>query len=284
MKKIKIIGALAIAMLIHTGLRAQTAEKDQLVVPLSQPGKAYKLNVDIVDGSITVVGYEGKDIIIDVKDKERGEKRQHNRDGMHSLSTGRRADIQANENNNSVTVEGEAGKTTNLVLKVPQGDATLKLQTVNDGDIVVSNINGDLELTNTNGGIKATGISGSVVANTVNGNVIVTFKSIDPKAAMAFTTLNGNVDVTFPPSLKANVKLKSDRGDIFTDFDVVAEEHKPTVSNKSTPKGKMYSLKIEDWVYGKINGGGPQLMMKNMNGNLYIRKINMNKNTNTNSN
>lgn len=282
MKKIKILGAMAIAVLIHTGLRAQTADKEQLVVPLSQPGKAYKLDVGLVDGSITVVGYEGKDIIIDVRDKERGEKRQHNRDGMHSLSTGRRADIQANENNNSVTVEAEAGKTTNLVLKVPQGGVTMKLSTVNDGDIIVSNVNGDLELTNTNGGIKASGISGSVVANTVNGNVIVTFKSIDPKAAMAFTTLNGNVDVTFPASLKANVKLKSDRGEIYTDFDVVAEEHKPTVSNKSTAKGKMYSLKIEDWVYGKINGGGPQLMMKNMNGNLYIRKNN-NQNRNTNS-
>lgn len=286
MKKIKIIGALAVAMLIHTSLRAQTADKEQLVVPLSQPGKAYKLDVGLVDGSITVIGYEGKDIIIDAKDKDRGEKKhnQRNGEGMHSLSGGRRADIQANENNNSVTVEGEAGKTTNLVLKVPQGDATIKLSTVNDGDIVVSNINGELELTNTNGGIKATGISGSVVANTVNGNVVVTFKTIDPKAAMAFTTLNGNVDVTFPASLKANVKLKSDRGDIYTDFDVVAEEHKPTVTNQSTAKGKMYSLKIEDWVYGKINGGGPQLMMKNMNGNLYIRKTNQNKNTNSNSN
>jgi hypothetical protein len=275
MKTIKIIGVLAAAMLIYNGLYAQTAEKEQLVVPLSQPGRPYKLEVGIVDGSITVIGYEGKDIIIETKEKDRGERQrnQHTRDGMQSLSTGRRADIQANENNNTVTVEGEAGRETNLVLKVPQGDAALKLQTVNNGDILVSNINGDLELTNTNGGIKATGISGSVVANTVNGNVIVAFKSIDPKAAMAFTTLNGNVDVTFPPSLKANVKLKSDRGDIFTDFDVVAEEHKPTVSTKSTPKGKMYSLKVEDWVYGKINGGGPQLMMKNMNGNLYIRKV-----------
>ncbi|MES2108682.1 MAG: DUF4097 family beta strand repeat-containing protein [Bacteroidota bacterium] len=284
MKKIKIIGALAVAMLIHTGLRAQTADKEQLVVPLSQPGKAYKLDVGLVDGSITVIGYEGKDIIIDAKDKDRNEKKhnQRNGEGMHTLSGGRRADIQANENNNSVTVEGEAGKTTNLILKVPQGDATIKLSTVNDGDIVVSNINGQLELTNTNGGIKATGISGSVVANTVNGNVVVIFKSIDPKAAMAFTTLNGNVDVTFPASLKANVKLKSDRGDIYTDFDVVAEEHKPTVTNQSTAKGKMYSLKIEDWVYGKINGGGPQLMMKNMNGNLYIRKTNLNRNTNSN--
>jgi DUF4097 and DUF4098 domain-containing protein YvlB len=108
------------------------------------------------------------------------------------------------------------------------------------------------------------------VANTVNGKVEVTFKTIDPKAPMAFSTLNGNVDVTFPASLKANVKLKSDRGDIYTDFDVVTEQHKPNVS-RSGGSG-MISLKIEDWVYGKIDGGGPEIMMKNMNGNIYIQK------------
>ncbi|HVW95536.1 MAG TPA: DUF4097 family beta strand repeat-containing protein [Mucilaginibacter sp.] len=268
MKAIKI--ALAIILLVNTGLWAQT-EKSQLVVPLSQPGKPYKLDVGIIDGSITVTGYEGKDVIIEVQDK--GEKKAvRTHDGMHSISGGHSANIQAEENNNQITVQGDAGKTTNLVLKIPQNDVTLKLATVNNGDIVASNVSGELEITNTNGGIKLTGVSGSVVANTVNGNVIVTFKSIDPKAAMAFTTLNGNVDVSFPSSLKANVKLKSDRGDIYTDFDVVGEEHKPAVSRKSSAKGNMYSLKIEDWVYGKINGGGPEIMMKNMNGNIYVRK------------
>lgn len=263
--------ALAAAMLINTSLWAQTAEKQQLTVPLSQPGKPYKLSVGLVDGSITVTGYEGKDIIIEIQDKEhKGRVRTH--DGMHAISTGGRADIQAEENNNKVTIQGQAGKATNLVLKIPMNDVTLKLGTVNDGDIVASNINGELEITNVNDGIKLTNISGSVVANTVNGNVVVVFKSIDPKAAMAFTTLNGNVDVTFPATLKADVKLKSDRGDIFTDFDMVAEQHKPTVTQKNGGKGAMYSLKIEDWVYGKINGGGPQMMMKNMNGNIYIRR------------
>ena len=37
---------------------------------------------------------------------------------------------------------------------------------------------------------------------------------------MAFTSLNGNVDVTLPPSTKANLRLRSDRGDVYSDFDV----------------------------------------------------------------
>jgi DUF4097 and DUF4098 domain-containing protein YvlB len=270
MKAIKIMAVLAITMLINTSLWAQTA--DQLVVPLSQPGKPFKLDVGLVDGSITVSTYEGKDIIVSVQEKGEKKVRIKTHEGMHSLSTGSRADIQAEENNNKVSVHGEAGKTTNLVIKIPQNEVALKLGTINDGDIMASNISGELEITNVNGAIKLTGISGSVVANTVNGNVVVTFKTIDPKAPMAFTTLNGNVDVTFPASLKANVKLKSDRGEIYTDFDVTAEPHKPNVTHTSGSKGGMYSLKLEDWVYGKISGGGPEMLMKNMNGNIYISK------------
>jgi len=273
MKNIRIAGALIIMVLFATRLSAQGTDKgQQLVVPLSQPGKAYKLNVGLVTGSITVTGYEGKDVIIDVQsDDDDGAKMKVNEGGMHRLSSGGSVDIQADENNNQVNVHGGDGrKPANLVIKVPQNDATLKLHTVNRGNIMVSNVNGELEVMNVNGYIKLTNISGSVVANTVNGKVEVTFKTIDPKAAMAFSTLNGNVDVTFPATFKANVKLKSDRGDIYTDFDVVTEQRKPSVTH-NTSSG-MTSLKIEDWVYGKINGGGPEIMMKNMNGSIYIRK------------
>ena len=34
-----------------------------------------------------------------------------------------------------------------------------------------------------------------------------------------------------------------------------------------------FKVTIENWVYGKVNGGGPEFMFNNMNGNIYIRKI-----------
>ena len=270
MKTTRIIGILAIAVFISTKALAQGAGKEQLTVPLSAPGKPFKLEAHLVDGSITVNGYEGKEVVVEVLQAEKHHNEDHNGGGMRRINSGNNADIQAEEHNNEVVVSGTAGKAINLLIKVPMTEGSFKFGTVNDGNVSGSNLNGEVEVSNVNGGIKLTNISGSVVANTVNGNVIVTFKSIDPKAAMAYSTLNGNVDVTFPASLKANVKLKSDRGDVFTDFDVATDMHKPEVS-KSNGKG-MYSLKIEDWVYGKINGGGPQLLMKTTFGNLYIRK------------
>jgi DUF4097 and DUF4098 domain-containing protein YvlB len=107
------------------------------------------------------------------------------------------------------------------------------------------------------------------VASTINGDVITTFTTVDSKAPMAFSSLNGNVDVTFPSNAQYNMKLKSDRGEIYTDFDMVIDK---TEKVSNTSHSGMYELKKDDWITGKINGGGPEVMMKNMEGNIYIRK------------
>jgi len=280
MKAIKFTGLVILALALSTRLMAQ--ESQQLTVPLSDPGKPYKLNVDLVTGAINVSVYDGKDIIIDAQSSKqhsaRHENRERDRDknkentsGMRRISGSDNLDIIAREKNNQVNITtGMPGKHVELTIKIPQGATHVKLSSVNGGDIYVSDINSDLEVSNTNGGIKLINISGSAVANTTNGPVVAVFRSIDARAAMAFTTLNGNIDVTFPASLKANIKARSDNGDVYSDFDVVTEKS-PAKSTK-TAKDGMYRIKVEDWVIGKINGGGPEMLMKNMNGNIYIRK------------
>lgn len=249
---------------------AQTENKEQMVVPLSEPGKPYKLNVELTFGSIRVIGYDGKDVVVDAQLVEGQPKERVTSGGMHRIGGSGGLDISATEKNNVVRIGSDAPpKAMKLTIKVPKNTSSVKLSTVNDGDIVASDINGDIEVTNVNGAIKLTNVAGTVVANTVNGNVVVTFRSIE-SAPMAFTTLNGNVDVTFPASLKANVKLRSERGDIYTDFDVDADKSEPKASK--TAKDGLYRINVEDWVSGRINGGGPQLLMKNMNGSIYIRK------------
>ena len=266
MKKI-IISAGFCIFLFFAG-RAQSPE--QLTVPLSSPGSSYSLNVDLVEGSIKASGYEGKEILITVTGKSRREDGRESQGGMKRISPKNSYDITAKEENNVVTVENnDANRAVEISLKIPK-NVKLKLSTVNNGDIEVENVQGEIEINNVNGGIKCTGISGSVVATTVNGNVIATFATIDEKAPMAFTTLNGNVDVTLPANAKSNFKLKSERGEIFTDFDMDIEKNQSRTETQK--EAGMYRLKLEDWIIGKINGGGPEMLMKNMNGNIYIRK------------
>jgi hypothetical protein len=294
MKTMKIAGMFLLSMILATRTMAQADTKEQLTVPLSEPGKPYKLNVGLTNGSIKIVGYEGKDIMIDAetsdgkrkdKDKEKSSvnvntnitlslatKDKDGNPGMRRLvGAGGGMDLSAEEKNNRVTIHSDSWKrSVNLTIKVPQSGATLKISTVNNGDIEISNVSGEMEVENVNGNVHLTNISGSVVANTINGNMIAVFKSVDPKAPMAFTTLNGKVDVTLPTDAKAGLKMKSDRGEIYSDFDVEVDKTAPKV-NRTNEKG-MYRLNIEDWVLGKINGGGPEMLMKNMNGNIYVRK------------
>jgi len=270
MKRIKIASLIIFSLVLTGSVWAQAGVKEQLVVPLSEPGKSYKLNVHVLNGGIKVSGYEGKDVVIEVFGDSSRKHREESEGGMHRIGGGSGLDVTAQEDNNSVTVNSGLSHIAGLVIKLPQGLTSLKLNAVNQGDITVNNVSGELELNNVNGSITAKDISGSVVANTVNGPVVVTFKSVDGKAPMAFSTLNGSVDVTFPSEPKSNVKLKTDQGGIYTDFEIAVDKSQPKVNK--TGKDHMYRINVDEWVYGKISGGGPEIMMKTMTGNIYLRK------------
>ncbi|MFN8354429.1 MAG: DUF4097 family beta strand repeat-containing protein [Spirosomataceae bacterium] len=248
---------------------AQNDIKEQLTIPLSDPTKPSSLHVNLISGSIHVSAYAGKEVIIEATVKNNSEKREESSNGMKRLSTKGGLEITAEERNNTVKVSSRLmQRPLVLNIKVPT-QCSLKVSTVNDGEISVEGVSGDFEITNVNGGIQLTNVSGSAVVNTINGNLKANFKAVTD-APMAFSTLNGNVDVTFPPSAKFDVKLRSDRGEIYSDFDVDVDKTQP--QSTKTSKDGMYKVSVSDWVQGKVNGGGKEVMMKNMHGNIYIRK------------
>ena len=260
------ISILIVSLFVHT-LLAQTNNPEEITIPLSNPGKTGTLKVNLVEGSIVVEGYSGKEIIISsIAKSENKEKELKEKDGMKRISYSG-GDLDISESNNVVDVQASHHWVV-LKIKVP-AQFNLKLNTVNNGEITVKNVSGEIEVENVNKGINLKDISGSVSANTVNGSVIVDFNKITPGVPMAFTTLNGKIDITLPPDTKATLKIKSDQGEIYSDFDMNTIQLKD--QKKSTENG-YYKLKTENWVEGTINGGGPQFLMKNMNGNIYIRK------------
>jgi len=96
---------------------------------------------------------------------------------------------------------------------------------------------------------------------------------VNPQKPMAFSSLNGDIDVTFPADLKANLSLKSDRGEIFSDFDVQVQASSPQqIVEDGRGHGGKYLVKIDKAVHATINGGGPELQFTNFNGGIYIRK------------
>lgn len=254
---------------------AQEGINEQLVVPLSSPGETGELKVNQINGDIYVEGYDGQEVIIDATFRSNNEEKEREKDrsappGMKRISSNP-VKITAKEDNNVVNVNTQSWKRrTDLKIKVPS-NFDLHLHTIH-GVIDVTSVQGTLEVSGVNGGIKLDEISGTVVCNTVNGEVNVRFVKIDSDTPMSFVTLNGNVDVTLPGSANVSTKMKSDQGEIYTDFDMEMKSGKPQVKRGRDCDDCNYEISINPWVFGEINNGGPEFTFKNMNGDILIRK------------
>jgi DUF4097 and DUF4098 domain-containing protein YvlB len=249
---------------------ASAQEANEFTVPLTDPSKRGKLKAHLNYGSITVKGTARKDVLVKytaVADDD--ERKGSTKDGLRRIGGGG-VDLEMTENNNNVKVQSDSWNTKmNLEIEVPSG-FDMEVHTYNDGDLMISNVQGTLELTNYNGEITALNISGSVVATTYNGEIKITFDQVKGDTPMSYTTYNGDIDITFPSSLKATLKMKTEQGDIYSNFDVEFKTSGP-VQKKDTKSGA-YKVVIDEWKKGDLNGGGQEITMKNYNGDIYVRK------------
>ena len=272
-KSYRYILSLAAAILFAAAQPLYAQSDNKVTVPLSDPSRPVNLRAHLVSGSITVKGADVKEVVVEAK--ARGGEESHTSGraaGMKQIpmtSTG--LNIEAENNNVRVSTDSYQ-RTIDLTITVPT-HTSVSLHTVNDGNIVVSGIDGELDINDVNGEVDLKNIGGSVVAHALNGHVIATFNRIDPQKPMAFSSLNGDIDVTFPADLKANVSLRTDNGEVYSDFDVKVLPATPqqTVEDNRGNGGK-YRVKIDKNVRGTINGGGQEIQFKNFNGNIYIRK------------
>lgn len=130
-----------------------------------------------------------------------------------------------------------------------------------------------LEVENLNGAITLQNISGSVTAHALNQDITIVFNEIDPKKAMSFSSLNGDIDVTLPQNTKASLLLKSDNGDIYSDFDISQQQVKTQVNRKDKrTEGGKYKIEVEKAMQVLLNGGGAAMLFTNFNGDIYVRK------------
>jgi hypothetical protein len=248
---------------------------ERVTVPFSDPARPGLVRVGLVTGSITVKGYDGRDVIVEVRpsDDEGEEDRDRRREkgGLRRVPNVASGLTVEEENNEMRIGTSMPNRSMEIVVQVPIR-TSLKLNTVNDGRIVVDRVEGDLEVSNTNGPVTLTNVSGSVVAHALNDDVKVTLRQVSGKS-MSFSSLNGDIDVTLHADIKANVRLETAMGEIYSDFDIDLQPAlvQQTVEDNRARGGK-YKVRIEKGMTGRINGGGPEITFKNFNGDIHIRK------------
>ncbi len=307
--RIVIVSCLAVGATVTAAVQpdpsapaAQAAARGQrTVVPFSEPGRLGTVRVRVIQGSVSVRAGSGRDVTVEVAGDvtprlDRGPERRP--DGLRRLTQPAGLDIAEEGNVVSITARPSDGRV--LAIEVPTR-TNLELSVVT-GNISVEGVEGEIEVNDVNGDVTLTDVAGTVVAHSVNGGLRATMRQV-ADAPMAFTSLNGEVDVTLPASTKGTFRLRSDQGDVYTDFDLqtmappaggpdtsfgprrragsdrdrrqgAARERQRQRAQAQTREkdGGRYALPMDRSVYGTINGGGAEIELRTYNGDVFLRK------------
>jgi hypothetical protein len=335
---------------------AQTKEEppDRAVVPLSNPAKPAKIEVSVIRGSITVKGYEGKEVIVEARVREKalsnyygnfstggyaaimpparpdqpappapaplpsglagqraeaalalaqglsdqevlakrltqGDKarslyneyfqddqarrveKERKGAGLKQLS-GSTSGLEVEEEDNVVQISAQSWKAaTDLVIQVPR-TTSLEVRSTMDGAVIVEGVTGEIDINNVNGPVTLKNVSGNTLVHTVNGNIEVTLARVAADKPLSFSTMNGDIDVTLPADVKANLKMKSEQGEIYSDFDInMTRQPARSEAAEKTEQGK-FRISFDKSLYGIVNGGGQEIGFNTFSGDIYIRK------------
>ena len=362
-KRIANITVLALLVAGTCGWVIAQAAKEQAperaVVPLSNPAKPAKVEVTVMRGSITVKAYDGKEVIVEARVREKAledlqfyytdrhappapptapapagkpapaaapkptaaagtevrahteaelaerqlaeqerlakrierdyaravdyyaqampdekkaqEEKQKKIAGMTRLS-GSSSGLEVEEEGNVVQISTQSWKAaTDLVIQVPRA-TSLEIRSSMDGAVVVEGVNGEIDINNINGPVTLSSVSGNTLVHTVNGDITVVLSRVAADKPLSFSTMNGNIDVTLPPDVKANLKMKSEQGEIFSDFDInMTRQPAKAEAAEKTEQGK-YRITFDKSLYGVVNGGGQEIGFNTFSGDIYIRK------------
>jgi len=279
---------IALGCLAAWSARAQ----ERIALPLSDAARPAVLEVDSFGTAINVSAYDGKEVVIvareaTAKEAERDDDRrgpgprparargkadddeEASTAGLHRIPN-TSIGLTATEENNLVTVKTDfTRQSLALDISVPR-NTSVRLKTVNGGDMTVTGVRGEHELSNVNGRIFANDIAGSLVASSTNGTIRASFTEVTAAKPMSFNTFNGDVDVTFPAKLAATLRVTSGHGEFYTDFDVSAQPQPPVVTQGS-PNGR-YEVRLERETVVVVGKGGPDIRFKTFNGNVMVRK------------
>ena len=253
---------------------------DAVTVTLSDPARIANVRIEVFTGNVEIRGENRKDVL--VTPRPRNDNDNDNRPGRGGRRGRGAADdvppgltklsqpggFSITEADNFVSIESGPTRPVDIEVRVPSR-TNLRVEGINGQQITVENVEGDIEIEHTNGAIRAVNVAGSVVAETTNGAVTVVLNRMTADKAMAFASLNGNVDVTLPRTAKATLRMQTENGDVYTDFEI---QTRATTAQPRVGGGGPRSIDVNRAIVGSINGGGPEFTLRTFNGNVYLRR------------
>ncbi len=248
-------------------------------------GPQSELNVSNVSGSVAVTAEDGSEIV--VRSNKRGSGKAHDSTQVEVHKEGNRVSVQTRSAAAGLINFGRSSSV-DYVITVPR-DCRLRLHAVSAdvqvsgsrSDVGIQTVSGDVNIRNVAGDITVTTISGDVTGESLTGTLVGRTTSGDCAIMssrfrrFSLTTVSGDFRIQTPLTADEHYYAKSVSGDLDL---LVPADTGATVQLKSLSGSVQCELPAEiiksgrrHWS-GRINGGGSNVEMNSVSGDLRIRK------------
>ena len=223
-----------------------------------------KIILDDFSGPLPIEGYDGKEIIVtnlnsefkSPPDRAKGLKpvyaagTDNTGIGLYMLKEGNRITFRC-----LLPITHQA----DFKIKVPNNFAVkVKSECGKGGNISVDDMKNEVEVSACHA-IKVRHVTGPLVLSTISGNVDVTFAEVAKDKPISIATISGEIDVTLPAKTPFNLEMQTISGNMYSDFEF-------PVNDKQLKKIGGSSVDTQ------LNGGGVDIKINNVSGNIYLRK------------
>lgn len=285
-------------VMVSVQLNAQTyTEKFTRELSLEKKSPDNAIIIANVNGDVTVVGYTGDKILVEVNKTVTAKTDARLEKGKTDIKLGvlDLADTiilyvdglcggfgkHTNQGKDVVRATANWGYTWNngcsncnegydykldFVVRIPSS-LHLNVSTINHGNISVEKVEGVVIANNINGSIGLQNLMRESNASTINGNVDVVYAR-NPQKDCRYYSLNGDINAWFQQGLSASMSFESFNGSFYTNIDRL-ETLPVQVEKKDMKDGVKYKVNGNRY---KIGSGGANLDFETFNGNVYLKE------------
>lgn len=212
-------------------LRSAFAEETTTDIAFSDPSKPGTLKIRVWHGDVSIHGADVK--AISVKSESAPASPTPRKDGMRVLSSS--SGFMLSEKNNVATLEygsdGWTGGSADFDITVPRSTSIVVGNSAH-GDFECSDVSGDVDVRTMSGDVKLDEISGGAMVETMNGEIDVKVRELTTSRPLSFTSMHGEITIRLPEASKADLRFRTHRGVILTNFDDKALVTKTVVSHE----------------------------------------------------
>jgi hypothetical protein len=227
--------------------------------------KDQKVIISMLNSEVNIIGHNSDEVVIETSSFNPPPKQAEGLKPLYNQTEDNsQLGLGVNKEGNTLKIAQASRQGSKYTIRVPKNVAvTYQEKSWQGAHFNLSDVDGEVEIKLNNASATLTNISGPVVANATNGQLKIKFSQVNQKKPSAISSINGGVDITLPSNTKANFKLKSIQGEIYTDFDL---------NQKKDTKSDLPRIGGGNNIDGQINGGGVDISINTINSDIFIRK------------